>query len=84
MGGGRGLARAEDLRGGKREEAIWRGRLPAERLEGWAHALHAGAAVPYSVEVERDGNAVEEVTVPYIEEQEVVVGEAEALADLEL
>ena len=64
----------ESLSGRERwEEAIWRGRLPAERLEGWAHALHAGAAVPYSVEVLGDGNAVEEVTVPYIEEQEVLV-----------
>ena len=51
-------------------------RLPLgvpERLEGWAHALHSSAAVPYAVDVGADGDAVEEVTVPYVEEQAVDV-----------
>jgi hypothetical protein len=62
-------------RGGRArwEEALSRGRLPQQRLEGWAHALHSSAAVPYAVDVGADGDAVEEVTVPYVEEQAVDV-----------
>ena len=61
-----------------RERAIWqsalrKGRLPQQRLEGWAHALHSATAVPYAVDIGIAGDAVEEITVPYVEEQPVDV-----------
>ena len=60
------------------ERAVWQsalrqGRLPPQRLEGWAHALHSATAVPYAVDIGIGGDAVEEVTVPYVEEQPVDV-----------
>lgn len=37
------------------EDALARGRLPrGDRLQGWAHALHSAAAVPYAVEIGAD------------------------------